>query len=63
MNTTTCKLPEEAGGGNCMLWVEWHVCSFRILILGNGAAWSGHVRLFTTCSFNLKAYMKKRKRE
>jgi len=25
-----------------MLWVEWHPCSFRILILGNGSAWNGH---------------------
>ena len=48
MNTTACKLPEEAGGGYCMLWVEWHPCSFRILLLGNGSAWNGHVRLFTT---------------
>jgi hypothetical protein len=58
MYTTTCKLPEEAGGGYCILWVEWNSCSFRILILGNGSAWNGHVRLFTNCTFNLKASMK-----
>lgn len=25
-----------------MLWVEWHPCSLRIVILGNGCAWNGH---------------------
>jgi hypothetical protein len=53
MNNTICKLPEGAGGGYYMLWVEWNPGSFRILLLKNGSAWNGHVRLFTTCSLNL----------
>ncbi|GFG31521.1 hypothetical protein Cfor_09178 [Coptotermes formosanus] len=57
MNTTACKLPEETGGGYCVLCVEWNPGNFRILLLLNGSAWNGHVRLFTIFSFSLNGHM------
>jgi hypothetical protein len=47
MNTTVAKLPEDEGCGYYRLWVEWNSDSFKVVLLQNGYAWNGHVRLFT----------------
>jgi hypothetical protein len=46
MNTTVSKLPEDGGCGYYRLLVEWNSSSFKVVLLRNGYAWTGHVRLF-----------------
>jgi hypothetical protein len=55
MNTTVSKLPEDGGCGYYRLLVEWNSDSFKVVLLRNGCAWNGHVRLFKVSLILLRA--------